>query len=554
MLRPTVSGAPLPRARGAREGLYEWRRLADAPAPNGGDTLPLLRLHRRRHRSSSNAPIRSSLPITRSMNRISLAMFTVAAAAFGAAHASAQVSLTPVAGFGSNGWLAPGSTPYLATANNERGMSYNPLTGNLLLVSRTGGLNVRVLNGATGADLGGLDVTGVSGGTFALSMIDVAGDGSIYAANLAVFQTTTNLPQTFTIYRWNDEASGATTPPIVAYTGTPGTRRIGDTFAIQGGAGGSPIQFAAAGGAVLDNGNVSIGSHVTVGTLNFTNTAVMYTNVPGTVSSPNNDYRLGLTWVDADTLIGTQGANGRITTVDPITPAATLDNTIALGGAPRRAMDFAVIGGRPLLAVIDSNTSIVTVLDITNPAAPLAMVSATATVGTPAANVNGTGSVHWGAISGTTARLYAMNSNQGIQAFDFSFGPLAATSTYGVGCDGLGMTNTGLPTVGNAAFSLDVTNVPVFSPLAFVAFGSLAINPGLDLTFLGMPGCFSYTSFDLNLYQTGPVVNQIGSFVLAIPTNTALAGSALAAQGVSLSITTPFGLNTSNGLQFTIGF
>jgi hypothetical protein len=69
-----------------------------------------------------------------------------------------------------------------------------------------------------------------------------------------------------------------------------------------------------------------------------------------------------------------------------------------------------------------------------------------------------------------------------------------------------------------------------------------------------MPGCFSYTSFDLNLYQTGPVVNQIGSFVLAIPANTALAGSTLAAQGVSLSIVTSLGLNASNGLTFTVGF
>ena len=217
-------------------------------------------------------------------------------------------------------------------------------------------------------------------------------------------------------------------------------------------------------------------------------------------------------------------------------------------------MDFAVIGGLPLLAVLDSNNSVVTIFDITNPQAPLVMASGTTTTGTLIANGNGTGSVAWGAINGTSARLYAMNSNQGIQAFDFSFGPLAAATAYGVGCEGLTLGNTGLPKLGSSAFSLDVGNVPVFAPLAFVAFGSLPVNPGIDLSGIGMPGCFSYTTFDLNLYQTGPVVNQIGSFVLPIPANTALAGSTLAAQGVSLSIVTSLGLNASNGLTFTVGF
>jgi hypothetical protein len=231
-----------------------------------------------------------------------------------------------------------------------------------------------------------------------------------------------------------------------------------------------------------------------------------------------------------------------------------LDNTIALNGAPRRALDFAVIGGLPLLAVLDSNNSVVTIFDITNPQAPLVMASGTTTTGTLTTNLNGTGAVAWGAINGTSARLYAMNSNQGIQAFDFSFGPIASATTYGVGCEGLTLGNTGTPKLGSSAFSLDVGNVPVFAPLAFVAFGSLPVNPGIDLSGIGMPGCFSYTTFDLNLYQTGPVVNQIGSFVLAIPANTALAGSTLAAQGVSLSIVTSLGLNASNGLTFTVGF
>ena len=82
------------------------------------------------------------------------AVVSLCAAAGLAAVASAAPTLTANAGFGTNGWLAPGSSSYLGTANNERGMAYNPATGNLVLVSRAGGNNVRILSGSTGAEIG----------------------------------------------------------------------------------------------------------------------------------------------------------------------------------------------------------------------------------------------------------------------------------------------------------------------------------------------------------------------------------------------------------------
>ena len=68
-----------------------------------------------------------------------------------------------------DGWLAPGESGYafLGTANNQRGLAYG--NGHVYLVSRTGGNFVRILDQNTGADLGALDVTGVSGGTFAVA-------------------------------------------------------------------------------------------------------------------------------------------------------------------------------------------------------------------------------------------------------------------------------------------------------------------------------------------------------------------------------------------------
>src|SRR5437870_793272 len=91
----------------------------------------------------------------------SQALLAVAVTAAAASVGSAQVSMTPLATFGTAGWLAPGSSPFLTTGNTERGLAFNPTTGHLLLVSRAGGNNIRILDATTGADLGALNTTGL---------------------------------------------------------------------------------------------------------------------------------------------------------------------------------------------------------------------------------------------------------------------------------------------------------------------------------------------------------------------------------------------------------
>src|SRR5690606_691963 len=46
--------------------------------------------------------------------------------------------------------LAPGDLPFLTTGNTERGLAYNKVSGHLLVISRTSGANVHVLDGDTG--------------------------------------------------------------------------------------------------------------------------------------------------------------------------------------------------------------------------------------------------------------------------------------------------------------------------------------------------------------------------------------------------------------------
>src|SRR5262245_41598888 len=91
-----------------------------------------------------------------------------------------QVTMVPLTTFGNNGWLAPGTSAYLGTANNERGLGFG--NGHLYLVSHANvsgtTANIRILDPNTGADLGGLDNTGISGGTFFVNCIGVGGDGA----------------------------------------------------------------------------------------------------------------------------------------------------------------------------------------------------------------------------------------------------------------------------------------------------------------------------------------------------------------------------------------
>ena len=140
----------------------------------------------------------------------------------------------------------------------------------------------------------------------------------------------------------------------------------------------------------------------------------------------------------------------------------------------------------------------------------------------------------------------------------FTFDLLTAVSygaaralPYGTGCGNLQLTANGLPTINNAAFALDVLNVPVGT--AFVGFGTAVVWPGIDLTPIGMGGCFAHTNLDLGLF-TAAVVGTTGTFGLAIPNSPILSGFLLSAQGIALSPATSLLLTSSNGVELVLGY
>ena len=130
--------------------------------------------------------------------------------------------------------LAPGSRAYLNTDGTQRGLSFNPVNGNLLLISRPAGVpGIYVLNSTNGADLHMLNLGSgvISGGTYPLNLIGVADDGAVYAANLTLNGTTT----AFRLYRWAND--NPTTTPAVAFSGDPfpgSGERWGDTLNVRG--------------------------------------------------------------------------------------------------------------------------------------------------------------------------------------------------------------------------------------------------------------------------------------------------------------------------------
>lgn len=120
-----------------------------------------------------------------------------------------------------NGAGFAGDYAFFQNDNNTRGMAYNVKTDHILVASRTGGAFIYVLDKDVVVDT--LDMTGVSGGTYALNLVVADTAGVIYACNLALANGN------FKIYRWENEQA----VPTVAFEGTV-TQRAGDAFALSG--------------------------------------------------------------------------------------------------------------------------------------------------------------------------------------------------------------------------------------------------------------------------------------------------------------------------------
>lgn len=371
---------------------------------------------------------------------------TLGAACVGLESAFAAVTLLPNVSFGGgDGWRAPfevlagdtantstgSSYNYLGTTDRERGFAYNPVTKNLIVASRSAaGNGLRILNGETGVDLGALNQGTatpaiISGGSFVYNMVGVADDGAIYLSNLAANSNANN----YKIYRWGSEGDAA---PTVAFQGMgatspyPGGSRIGDSFDVIGS--GENTRLAAGYGSV-SNGFALFDT--TDGTT-FTATNVTLSPSATLVTPPVSEFRRGITFIDENTLIGKTSDNPTVfnpaTVVDVDGSTGTLVSQFTTDGGVLAPMDFAIVDGRPLVALVEASNGtklpsqarlfVYDMSDLSLPLADRKIAEATALGELPQnANANAVGQVKFGAIDGKVATIYAMSANNGIQAF-----------------------------------------------------------------------------------------------------------------------------------------
>ena len=244
------------------------------------------------------------------------------------------------------------------TANNERHIAFNPVTGNLALASRQTANRIDIIDGVSGAFI--KTMTAPSGGytssVLNITTVGISSDGQIFTTNLADGSNANPSLATLSVYRWSSESS---TDPAVGTTALlPTGIRLGD----------AADAFGTGSAARLMLGS------------NDTNAGVAH-----------------------------PGDNGFII-LDPFGNDPLRPYTAATGSASSAfRLSSAFVNGQTAIGNVNGVTRIGTFDDVGNLTG----------VGT-AANANGTGDIEWGNVTGDSATLYSLTTNHGIQAFTFT--------------------------------------------------------------------------------------------------------------------------------------
>jgi hypothetical protein len=300
-------------------------------------------------------------------------------------------------------------------------MAYDPVTGNLVIVSRTGGDNsIYAVSAITGADQFALNTLGITSGsgngTFGLNMIGVAGDGAVLAGNLRINTTDGN----FKLYRWSAVDASAT--PALAFDGDPApgqNLRWGDSLAVRGTGTGTQVIIGSATGSGTGG---SPGQYVALFTTADGSTFSAYALL-APAGTPDSFAQLGIAFGSGSTFWAkSSGYKLRYFSYDPTFADLNL-TLLAEYDLPSRlvaATGIAVDTSKGLLAAVEvanpDNLQLYRLPTTTNPPVMLDQEFF------PTDNVNGnaTASVAFG----TNNTVYALDSNNGLLAMSLN---LAAT-------------------------------------------------------------------------------------------------------------------------------
>ena len=333
-----------------------------------------------------------------------------------------SISMQALTTFGSNGWLAPSSLPGLTGTNNDiRSLAFNPVTGSLLYANASGVVPVDPVTGSIGTALAS---SGVAGGTKVFNTVAVTQDGVIYGSNLTIQSVTTP----FRVYRWPSQSGTGT----LFYSGSAGLNgaRVGDDIAISPGSDASAVLAFGFGSSPVVAGNNSFAT-LSTGTGGGVATAVAYTG------GAAGDFRLGITFADADTVLGTQGS-ATFRRVSFLGTSGTLDGSNTLNTNNERAIQYFSAYGTPLLATLVTGSvsgmnavRLYNATNLTTTGTATYLTQLNLATSSSNANTNATGAIAFGTVNGTPT-LYAMNTNNGIQAFQIV--PEPSTTVVVAGC------------------------------------------------------------------------------------------------------------------------
>ncbi len=235
--------------------------------------------------------------------------------------------------------------------NNVRGIAINPLTGNVLYASTTGGTNggnnhFTVLNGASaGAYIGQGNATGVAGGTLNLTQIRVSDDGFVYACNLSGAPASR-----FLIYRWPSD-SDFTTAATIVYDSGAGTSfqwRAGDYMDLRGTGLDTEIIVAGNGTAANLSTNFNIFKATDATATLFTNLTITY---PGTVNRGGG----GVTFEGTNNAFYSRLAGVQTVfriTYNPVTLTAAVASTFNMDQAANNGLKYFETNGLKLIATV----------------------------------------------------------------------------------------------------------------------------------------------------------------------------------------------------------
>ncbi|MDB6056831.1 MAG: hypothetical protein JWO95_675 [Verrucomicrobiales bacterium] len=318
-----------------------------------------------------------------------------------------------------------GSFSWLGTASNQRGMAYNPSTGHILVVDKATPA-IHILDPIAGTDLGTIDASSLATGgnsTFVMTLVRVADDGAVYAANL---ENTTGAPD-LNIYRWPSESSAQS----IVWHGHPGTagdgQRYGDTMDVRGSGTNTMIIF---------------GSRGTVVQLfrPTDDTLSVFTATTLTMDGPAGSAGYGITFGPGNTFYGAFGTTSG-TTTDPLRlfsfdVATGAAKTIAVYPQPPMPTGLAPIKMSPLLNLL-GGAAIKTgdaayLYDVTSTGS-VPILQDSKTLPTDTANGAFAGAIDFGyadAIYGTN-RLFVMDCNNGVQVYAILTNTPAAPTFFG---------------------------------------------------------------------------------------------------------------------------